>query len=152
MAVFRPQVTQMPRFLLCDLWIVAVLLLPAGGVGARAQSCVTQDEVKQMLARVEAPPPTKIDKKLREELLKMFEKQRELLLEVVQKDQTKQSDQEKLHKLYQANATRLCEILKANGWPTAAMVDRDGVFAAFQVLKTAGTYELQRDLLPVIVA
>ena len=70
----------------------------------------------------------------------------------MQKDQTKQSDQEKLHKLYQANVTRLCEILKANGWPTAAMVDRDGVFAAFQVLKSAGTYELQRDLLPVILA
>ena len=32
------------------------------------------------------------------------------------------------------------------------MVDQDGVFATFHILKNAGTYELQRDLLPVIVA
>jgi VWFA-related protein len=105
-----------------------------------------------MLARIESPPPAQIDKKLREELLKMFQKQRDLLLEVVQKDQAKQSDQEKLHKLYEANTAKLCEILKTSGWPTAATVDRDGVFAAFQVLKNAGNYELQRDLLPVILA
>jgi len=132
-------------FFLC---LFGILFCPP----TRAQSCLTPEDVKQMLARVESPPPARIDKKLHEDLLKMFQKQRELLLDVVQKDQAKQSDQTKLHKLYDSNATRLCEILKTNGWPTAATVDRDGVFAAFQILKNAGTFELQRDLLPVIIA
>ena len=105
-----------------------------------------------MLARIDASPPATPDKKLIEALLKMANKQRELLLQVVEKDQTKKSDQEKLHKTYEEHTVKLCQILKTNGWPTTALVTEAGVLAAFQILKNAGTYELQRDLLPVIVA
>ncbi|HEX5875840.1 MAG TPA: VWA domain-containing protein [Pyrinomonadaceae bacterium] len=132
--------------------LLAVLLLTGASVATKAQSCVTPDDVKQMLARVSSPPPSKLDKKLKEELLKMANKQRELLLQVVDKDQTKKSDREKLHKLYNEHTAKLCEILKLHGWPTSDLVDRDGVLATFQVLKNGGTFELQRDLLPVIVA
>lgn len=132
--------------------LLTLALLTCGSVATKAQSCVTQDDVRQMLARIEAPAPAKPDKKVKEELIKMAEKQRELLMEVVDKDQTKQSDRDKLHKLYENNTVKLCQIIKTLGWPTTASVDREGVFAAFQVLKSAGTFELQRDLLPVIVA
>lgn len=132
--------------------LLAALLLAYGVTATNAQSCLTQDDVRQMLARIETPPPPKPDKKLQQELLKMAEKQRELLLEVVDKDQAKQSDQNKLHKLYEKNTIKLCELIKTNGWPTTPLVDRQGVYSAFQVLKNGGTFELQRDLLPVIVA
>ena len=132
-------------------FLLTFLLLICASVSTKAQSCLTQDDVKQLLARTSAPPPAKVDKKLREELLKMENKQREMLLQVVDKDQTKESDKEKLHKLYETNAGKLCQILQTYGWPTTALVDRDGVFAAFQILKS-GSYELQRDLLPVIIA
>ncbi|HET6851973.1 MAG TPA: VWA domain-containing protein [Pyrinomonadaceae bacterium] len=132
--------------------LLALLLLACGSVATKAQSCVTQEDVRQMLARVEAPAPASPDKKLKEELLKMFAKQRELLMQVVEKDQAKQSEREKLHKVYEDHTLKLCQILKAHGWPTAALVDKEGVLAAFQILKNGGTYELQRDLLPVIVA
>lgn len=105
-----------------------------------------------MVARVEAPPPAKPDKKLKEELLKMAARQRELLLDVVGNNQAKESDRDKLHKLYATNAVKLCQILKTHGWPTAALVEPEGVYAAFVILKNAASYELQRDLLPVIVA
>ena len=132
-------------------FLLTLLLLICASVSTKAQSCLTQDDVKQLLSRTSAPPPAKVDKKLREELLKMENKQREMLLQVVDKDQTKESDKEKLHKLYETNAGKLCQILQTYGWPTTALVDRDGVFAAFQILKS-GSYELQRDLLPVIIA
>ena len=131
---------------------LALLLLAYASVATNAQSCVTPDDVKQILARIEGPPPAKTDKKLKEELLKMAYRQRDLLLQVVEKDQTKQSDQEKLRKVYENNVVKLCQMLKTVGWPTTALVERDGVFAAFQILKNGGTFELQRDLLPVIVA
>ncbi|HEU4768279.1 MAG TPA: VWA domain-containing protein, partial [Pyrinomonadaceae bacterium] len=131
--------------------LLTTLLFTFSAAAVSAQSCVTPDDIKQMLARIEAPPPAKVDKKYREELLKMAEKQRELLLEVVDKDQAKESDRDKLHKLYEKNMVKLCQLIKTAGWPTTALVDRAGVFAAFIVLKN-GTYELQRDLLPVIVA
>jgi VWFA-related protein len=132
--------------------LLAVLVLACGSVATNAQSCLTQDDMKQVLARVSSPPPATPDKKLKEELVKLAFTQQELLLKVVKNDQTKPSDQEKLHKLYKQHAGKLCEILKTQGWPTTATVEKDGVLAWFYILKNSGTYELQRDLLPVILA
>ena len=131
---------------------LVALLLAGNSVATQAQSCLTPEDVRQMLARVETPPPPAPNKKLKEELIKMAEKQRDLLLQVVDKDQTKQSDREKLLKAYEAHTAKLCELIKTNGWPTTATVEPEGVFAAFHILKNGGTFELQRDLLPVIVA
>jgi VWFA-related protein len=154
--------------------LLATVLFVCASV-TNAQTCVTQEDVKRMVARIEAQPvatptptpeassdkksankksalPAGFDKKLKEELEKMALKQRELLQEVIAKDQTKQSDRDKLHKLYEKNTVRLCEILKTSGWPTTAVVDRSGVLSAFEILKSSASYELQRDLLPVIVA
>src|SRR5690348_13259611 len=104
-----------------------------------------------MLARVDAPPPLKVDRKIREELVKMAQKQRDMLMYVLDKDQATDSDRDKLPHLYEEQILKLCQIMKTSGWPTTALVDRDGVFAAFVILKN-GSWELQRDLLPVVVA
>ena len=135
------------RFILLTLLLVACC-----SVATQAQSCLTQDDVRQMLARLESPPPATPDKKLIEELIKMGNRQRELLQEVVENDQGKKSDREKLHKAYKEDIAKLCQLLKTNGWPTMASAGEQGVYATFQILKNAGTFELQRDLLPVIVA
>lgn len=132
--------------------LLAVVLIACGSVATKAQSCVTPDDVKQMTARVESAPGAKYDKKLNEELLKMAEKHRELLQQIVASDQKKQSDQDKLRKLNEKNAARFCQILKVSGWPSTALVGQTGVLASFQILKNSASYELQRDLLPVILA
>lgn len=131
--------------------VVTVVLLACCSAGIHAQSCLTDADVKQLLAQDGSSQPT-VNRKLKGELVKMAIRQRELLLQVVDKDQTKQSDQKKLHKTYEDNIAKLCQIIKTHGWPTTALVDQDGVNAAFHILKNAGTFELQRDLLPVIVA
>ena len=134
-------------------FVLAILILLACcSIAIRAQSCLTDDDVKQMLARIDASPAPAPNEKLREELIKMANKQRELQLKVVEKDQKKQSDQEKLKKTYNDNLAKFCQLIKMNGWPTSAVVNDDGVLAAFHILKNAGTFEFQRDLLPVIVA
>jgi VWFA-related protein len=143
--------------------LFAVLVCICGSVTTQAQSCLTPDDIKQMLARIEAAPaksdpkskPTPspaLNKKLQSELIKIAEKQRELLQRVVAEDQTNKSDQEKLHQLYETSTVKLCELIRANGWPVSATVDRNGVVATYYILKNGGTYELQRDLLPVIIA
>lgn len=132
--------------------LAIALLLACCSVDIKAQSCLTDDDVKQMLSRIDVSPAPTPNKKLKEELIKMANKQRELLLRVVDKDQKKQSDQEKLNKTYDENIAKFCQLLKTHGWPTSAVAGPDGVLAAFQILKNAGTYEIQRDLLPVIVA
>lgn len=132
--------------------LLAVLVLACGPVATKAQSCLTQEDVRQMLARVDSPAPATPNKKLKEELLKMARKQRELVLQVVEKDQTKQSDREKLHKIYAEHIVKLCQILKTHGWPTTALVGPEGVSDVFYILKNGGIYEMQRDLLPIILA
>jgi VWFA-related protein len=131
--------------------LLAVVLIACGAVTTKAQSCVTPDEVKQMISRLEAPATTKYDKKLNEELLKMAEKHRELLQQVVAEDQKKKSDQEKLRKLNEKHTVKLCEILKKYGWPSTALAGQTGVLATFQILKNSAPYELQRDMVPVIL-
>src|SRR5215475_1821190 len=118
----------------------------------QAQSRITQDDVKQMLARIDSSPTNTFNKKLSEELFKMATKEDELRREVVEKDQSKNSDKEKLKKTYEDHSARLCQIIKTNGWPTTALVTEGGVLATFEILRNAGNFELQRDLLPVIVA
>ncbi|HEX5889424.1 MAG TPA: VWA domain-containing protein [Pyrinomonadaceae bacterium] len=132
--------------------LLAVVLIVCGSAATKAQSCVTPEDVKQMQARVEASSQAKYNKKLNEELLKMAEKHRELLQQIVAEDQKKKSDQDKLRKLNEKNAARFCEILKTSGWPSTALVGQTGVLAAFHILKNSAPYELQRDLLPVILA
>lgn len=134
------------------LVLLAVALVACGSLTANAQSCVTPDDVKQMVARLNSGTGAKYDKKLNEELLKMAEKHRELLQQIVAEDQKKKSDQDKLRKLNEKNAAKFCEILKANGWPSTALAGQTGVLAAFHILKNCAPYELQRDLLPVILA
>jgi len=131
---------------------VTGFLLASFSVVTQAQSCITQDDVRQMLAHLESPSPSTLNHKLEMELVKMALKQRELLVQLVDKDQTKNSDKEKLKKTYDDHTAKLCQILKTNGWPTTALVDEGGVLATFEILKNGGTFELQRDLLPVIVA
>ena len=131
---------------------VTGFLLASLSVVTQAQSCITQDDVKQMLARIDSSPTTTFNKKLNEELFKMAIKETELLREVVEKDQTKNSDKEKLKKVYEEHSAQLCQILKTNGWPTTGLVEEGSVLATYEILKNAGTFELQRDLLPVIVA
>ncbi|HEY0729266.1 MAG TPA: VWA domain-containing protein [Pyrinomonadaceae bacterium] len=132
--------------------LLAVVLIVCGSAATRAQSCVTPEDVKQMQARVDASSQAKYNKKLNEELLKMAEKHRELLQQIVAEDQKKKSDQDKLRKLNEKHAARFCEILKTSGWPSTALVGQTGVLAAFHILKNSAPYELQRDLLPVILA
>ena len=132
--------------------LLAVVLIACGSVATKAQSCVTPEEVKQMTARVDSASNAMYNKKLNEELLKMAEKHRELLQDIVAADQKKQSDQDKLRKLNEKNAARFCQILKTSGWPSTALVGQTGVLASFQILKNSAPYELQRDLLPVILA
>ena len=136
-------------------FLLAVVLLACGSIGSiatKAQSCVTPEDVKQMTARVESGTAANYDKKLNETLLKMAQQHRELLQQIVSEDQKKKSDQDKLRKLNEKNTAKFCEILKTNGWPSTALVGQTGVLAAFHLLKNSATYELQRDLVPVILA
>ncbi len=137
------------KIVLLTVTATLLVLCPESGL---AQSCVTKDEVNEMLARVASEQPASLNKKLKTELLKLAEKQQELLEEVIREGHKSESTKKQLLETNEKNNARLCQIIRTFGWPTNALVDRVGVLAAFHLLQNSATYELQQDLLPVIVA
>src|SRR5262245_20991121 len=117
---------------LAVLAVTAFLLFVPGS--AFTQTCLTRDDLKTLLSQANSRTTVTLNKKLQSELVKLATKQQETLFEAV-KENAKQSAIDKLQKLNEQNAIRLCEILRTNGWPTADLVGRNGVSAAFHLLR-----------------
>lgn len=112
--------------------------------------CLSQDEIKSILARVNAREQSPLNKKLRDELLKLKKKDQERINKSIAE---KKPDAliERIRTAQDNNAARLCQILKKYGWPTTSLVGKDGAEGAFQMLRNS-VPQLKVDLLPVIVA
>lgn len=125
------------------LWSVAIV----GQV-----RCLSDDDVKKMLAQVNSQHKLSFNKKLSQHLLKLKEKDRERLQDAIQVDQKADALRKRMRAAREKNTTELCPVLREFGWPTVDLVGQDGVAAAFFLLKNSSSFQLQKDLLPVIIA
>lgn len=134
--------------------VLAALLCLAFAHSARSQAnCASTEEVKQMIAKIEAATvPAKADKKLAKELMRMREKFRDLYRDAAMENFANKSLNNSIAKLRDRNDTRLCEILKTSGWPTKSMVGIDAAEAAFYLLRSSSSIVFQANMLPVISA
>jgi VWFA-related protein len=130
---------------------IASLFLCLQSVAGQS-SCLSSDEVKKMLVQVNSSQSVSPNKKLREELLKLAEKDQTRLRNTI--DETEKSDDllTRMKANREKNTASLCTIAKEYGWPTTTLVGKDGVAAAFLLLKNCSSFPLQADLFPVIVA
>jgi VWFA-related protein len=137
-------------FPLVLLAVAAALACPRAAVAQ--DGCLSEGDVRAMLARVNSATPAPPDAKLRESLLKLREEGRKDFQNTA--PDTRQEDEvmKRLRASREKNTARLCPLLKESGWPGADLVGRDGVAAAFYLLKNSSSFELQRDMLPVVVA
>ncbi|HXD30910.1 MAG TPA: VWA domain-containing protein [Pyrinomonadaceae bacterium] len=118
-----------------------------------AQSCVTPDQVKAMVAAVKSPQPNlAVNTKLRDELVKLQNEDQKALREFLAKKEKDKNVGVELDSMRARNEVRFCAILKEYGWPNSKLVEPEGVAAAFALFQTFPSYRLQLDLLPVIVA
>ena len=105
-----------------------------------------------MLTQVDSSQNIPLNKKLRDRLLKLVEKDQERIQNSID-DTTKSADLlKRMRESRQRNTLELCPILKEFGWPTIDLVGKDGVDAAFLLLKNSSSFEIQTDLMPVIIA
>jgi VWFA-related protein len=114
--------------------------------------CLSADDVKKMLAQMNSPQNVSLNQKLRGELLKLREKDQRRFQDTLEETEKTGTVMKRMNESRYKNTAALCPILKEFGWPTAAMVGQEGVTAAFILLKNSSSYELQTDLLPVIIA
>jgi len=118
-----------------------------------AQSCLTRDDVNELLRRVESPTPVTLNKKLELELVKITNTYQEQLSALIAAEEKKKDElRTRLREHDNVVVGRLCEVLKQYGWPTRELVEQQGVTATFEILRAMAPFELQRDLLPVLVA
>ena len=97
-----------------------------------AQSkCLSPDEAKTMLAQVSSSQNVKFNKKLHDELLKLALKTESIISKGVENDLASDALGKRLSETRRRNNARLCQILKEFGWPTSALVGKDGVGAVF---------------------
>lgn len=120
---------------------------------ARGQAgCLTGDEVKAIVARVESERGAAPDKKLRGELLRLMEKNQKIIQDAVGENSKGGDVLKRVGEARESNGARLCQILKESGWPTASRVGKDGAAAAVYLLKNSEPFGLQVALMPVAAA
>src|SRR5262245_23475211 len=130
--------------------IIPIFLLAAASTLFAQSSCLTSDDIKAMLDRVNSGQPATLNKKLEENLVKLATKHRELLEESIRENN--ENAQKHLNEEKAKSGLKFCQLIKQYGWPTTSLVDRDGISATFHLLQNTSPFELQRDLLPVVLA
>jgi VWFA-related protein len=135
---------------------VCLLIIPASLLVWTQQACgqskcLTEAEVKSMVARVQTPQETAPNNSLKDELLKLKADNQKLFRNLVEAGDKSDSQTKLLQEARVNNTARLCQILKGSGWPTVNLVGKEAVAAAFFLLKNSESFEFQRELFPVIV-
>ncbi|MDX6611758.1 MAG: Ca-activated chloride channel [Blastocatellia bacterium] len=131
--------------------LTSILVFSQLAVGQ--SSCLTPADVQRMLAQINMPQRSALpNKSLTSQLIKLKLGHQEGFRNAT--EQTGISDDWKTRtRTSRENITaQLCPLLKNFGWPTIRLVGKDGVAAAFYLLKNSSSFELQRDLLPVVIA
>ena len=114
--------------------------------------CLSPDEAKALLAQVNAPRVAPYNKKLRDELVKLAGKSEKLTYNSIEESRPKNDSQKRIAEARQQANARLCQILKESGWPTLALVGKEGVGATLYLVRYSREQALQAALLPVIIA
>ena len=136
------------RTIITTVW----LLLCAQSLTAQDQ-CLTPAELDKVISQATSPAPqVAFNKRLSEELVKLKAKSDRQLSGDVADNKKPDELMKRMREIRKKGADELCRILKTVGWPSNALVGPESVAAAFFLLRDSAHFELQRRLLPVIIA
>jgi VWFA-related protein len=146
-----------PNMLIDSRTVVFVVLVTSalllGSQTARGQAtCLTAGDITRMVVQVNAPRTMPLNKKLRNELLKLREREQERFQNSLGDGVKSEALLKQIQSSKAKTTVGLCRLLKEFGWPTTDVVGNEGEAAAFLLLKNSSSSRLQLDLLPVIVA
>jgi hypothetical protein len=133
--------------------VLTVIVVSLTAVSLFAQSkCLSPDQAKSMLAQVNSPASVTFNKKLHDELRMLVQKTEDLLYNGVESDLSNEAFNKRVSEARSRNNDRLCHILKEFGWPSSALVGKDGVAATVYLIRNSRQLDLQVALLPVVIA
>jgi VWFA-related protein len=145
-------VYQVPLAKTLKLFLLIVSFFACAPSTPAQDRCLTPDEIKKITDQASASRSVSLNKKLRDQLLKLKENAQQRLEEDISQNREHEALIKRMRESRDKNTARLCAILKQQGWPTAALVGHEGVSAAFFVLRNGSSGSLKVDLIPAIVA
>jgi VWFA-related protein len=134
------------------LGLVAILILIIARLGCAQSRCLTADEIKRLTDQINANTTRPFNKDLSDALNNLAAKQQQRIENNVADNKNGDTILKTLRTAREQNTGELCSIVKQNGWPTRDLVGDDAARAAFFLLRNSASADLQRDLLPVIIA
>ena len=132
--------------------LVAVVIVIGGSSGFAQTKCLTADEIKQFTGQIEGNSARPFNQKLSEQLNKLYAKQQQRVENNIADNKSGDTILKTLRTAREQNTGELCSIIKQYGWPTRDLVGDEGARSAFFLLRNSANTDLQRDLLPVIIA
>lgn len=145
------QAFSLKHILIALLTVTCAFLCPA--ITFSQDRCLSEDILKTMTAQVSSSPSVSLNQELKDRLLQMQEKEQKHFQEAIEEERREAGALPQQMRTYRKkNTAQLCSIFKTFGWPTVSLVGQDGVDAAFFLLKNTSSFELQRELLPVVIA
>ena len=114
--------------------------------------CLTSDDVKTIVAKINSQQSVTPNKKLTNELVKLRAENQKAFLGALAENLREDAFKKRIGLTKEKTTPVFCRILKESGWPTANMVGKDGAAAAFYLLRNNATFSLQVEMLPVMVA
>lgn len=115
------------------------------------ERCLGKEDITQMLAQVNSKQQVTFNQKLRDELLKLKEKNQKSLDDDIRANRKPDELIKRIRAGREKSTAQICPILKQNGWLTKSLVGEEGVDAAFSMINGAAA-QLRIDLMPVIIA
>jgi VWFA-related protein len=132
--------------------LVALVMLIGAAEAFSQTKCLSADEVKQFTDQINRNTARPFNKKLSDELIKLAARQQQRIENNVADNKSGDKILKNLRTAREQNNSELCSIVKQNGWPTRDLVGDEAARSAFFLLRNTASPDLQRDLLPVIIA
>lgn len=113
--------------------------------------CLTPDETQKLIEAIKNDQVATLDKKVRKELIDMRDERAKLNAKITSDIDKNRDLIPQANKLGETHLVRVCQILKENGWPSKESLQLDGFDAFMFLLTNSKAFEMQRELLPVLV-
>lgn len=128
---------------------IGLILIALASMNVVGQErCLSQDESKNVIARLGAPVAK--NDNWRREMLKMRETREKLETRLFEKPEERQKILTERDQLGKTHLLRLCEAIKEYGFPTKDAVKADGFEAAFYIINNSRAFDLQSEILPTL--
>lgn len=114
--------------------------------------CLTAEEAKKAIDILDSPRMASENKALRLELLNMKEAREKIDRKIIENFAENQKMILTANETGEKHLLRLCEIIKQYGWLGKETIGIDGVTAALFLIKSNQSFDLQREIFPVVAA